>query len=87
MSSYTKGEWTSKGLIIQCSSNGSVIATANRHPFAEGAGEANSHLIAAAPDMYEALKALVGYHERTKSAIPCLADALQALLKAKAEKK
>ena len=29
--------------------------------------------------MYEALKALVGYHERTKSAIPCLADALQAL--------
>jgi hypothetical protein len=32
-----------------------------------------------APRLYEALKALVEYHKRTGSAIPCLADALQAL--------
>lgn len=36
----------------------------------------------AAPDMYEALKALVEYHERNSLAIPCLADSLQALAKA-----
>lgn len=48
---YTKGEWISKGLIIQCNPNGSVIATANRFPFEEGEGEANAHLIAASPRM------------------------------------
>lgn len=56
---YAKRDWTSKGLIIQCSPNGSVIATANRHPFAQGEGEANAHLIASAPDLYEALKGLL----------------------------
>ncbi len=44
--------------------------------------EANAHLIAAAPDMYEALKALVKYHEREGKAIPCLVDATEALAKA-----
>ncbi len=54
---YTRN-WTAEGRTITCAPNGSIIATTNRHPFADGVGEANAHLIAACPDMYEALKEL-----------------------------
>lgn len=50
---YTKGEWTARkeskyGNWIISSGDGSGISSVS--------GEANAHLISAAPDMYEALK-------------------------------
>jgi hypothetical protein len=47
---FTAGPWTYTGLYVE-DENGTVIAQSNR-------GAANAHLIAAAPDLYEALKAV-----------------------------
>ena len=42
----------------------------------------NLSVYKAASDVYEALKALVEYHQKYSGAIPCLADAIKALAKA-----
>ena len=54
---YTKGEWKSEGKKVLLSHPGwsddrKVIASCNE--WLEGESEANAHLIAAAPDLYEA---------------------------------
>ena len=48
--------------------------------------EADRDQSAILAELYEALKALVEYHKRTKSAIPCLADAITALAKVEVNK-
>lgn len=62
---YTKGEWTTKtmidGTIIIKAPDGKCPATVWDCPEAE----ANAHLIAAAPDMYEALKLYQSHQEGT----------------------
>ena len=57
-SHYTKGEWKVKRQRIISVDNGNeIIATTKSPPLMPtGQAEANAHLIAAAPDMYEALK-------------------------------
>ncbi len=87
---YTKGEWKVTQWIEKhgfnvFSETGGFVASVPmnvglEHTMIEAG--ANAHLIAAAPDMYEALKALVKYHEREGKAIPCLVDATEALAKA-----
>ena len=56
---YTKSEWKLHGLTIETHypPNGHVIATMNN---IGNRVQADAHLIAAAPDMYEALRLLVG---------------------------
>ncbi len=65
---YTKGEWKAEigyeDSYIVCKSKEGITGIATVHkknPMnpASGTTEANAHLIAAAPDMYEALKGLL----------------------------
>ena len=58
---YTKGEWHNhKGIIeTHYAPRGAVIAEVNS---ATSQWEANAHLIAAAPDMYEALRLLTNLY-------------------------
>jgi hypothetical protein len=50
---YTKGKWMVDRHIV-ASSEGDAICAVYEHE--DGVAEANAHLIAAAPDMYEALR-------------------------------
>jgi len=81
---YTKGEWTarkvprdSNKLNIMC--NETFIAT----PYiAYGQMEANAHLIAAAPEMYEALKAVTNTGAWQRMPEYVIKDIVKALAKA-----
>ena len=78
----TKGEWRNWS-----GPNGYHIWAGDIHIADVGdredpAQSANANLIASAPDLYEALKTLIEYHQKYSGAIPCLADAIKALAKA-----
>ena len=68
---YTKGEWKanytgSKLVSVDCSSRAEVVAICGKNKWIKTRDEqiANAHLIASAPDMYEALKELSNYHPK-----------------------
>jgi len=81
---YTKGEWRIHNLD---DFNGYDIETKSGISIGSIIGKreqdlANAHLIAASPDLYEALKALVEYQSNYGGVAPNLANAIKALAKA-----
>lgn len=61
---FTKGPWfiraTSRsGLEYEIKHSGGEIGWVNDNPSVDGSHQANARLIAAAPDMYEALESLI----------------------------
>lgn len=90
---YTKGKWTIKETSASITdplfSHTDVVSGGIRIAVAVGIGSdesrANAHLIAAAPDMYEALKAIVDYSRDSELfSADVIADAICALDKATA---
>lgn len=86
MADFTKGEWN-----IYPTNHTGVDLKIAIHILDQGIAYlskdlvnylANAHLIAAAPDMYEALKALVEYHQKYGGVVPNLTNANRALAKA-----
>ncbi len=67
---YTKGEWKADGMSIVALGRGFSCEVAKLREFIPLVTEANAHLIAATPDMYEALRkvrANIGHIVMTKA--------------------
>ena len=75
MSGHTKGPWGSAvnlntGAFRIVCGDGIIIAERSGWPTNEAQSAANARLIAAAPDLLEALKALLSYDEQDAGCIP-----------------
>lgn len=90
MTGFTKGPWTSgigtsTGMVVRANHEPKV-----RRNVASCGGmnrEANAHLIAAAPDLYEALDRLVNWIWSEHGMTDRVNDAVKALSKARGEEK
>ena len=97
MAQFTKGPWElfltgdERGIYIGLDLFGSsskVVTTVDCDDLPEAAAQANAHLIAAAPELYEALDGLIGelkdYHV-SSSVLDAIETSISALAKARGE--
>lgn len=66
---YTKGEWKAHGIVIVDKDGFEIATVQTKH--AEGEAKANTNLISAAPEMYEALKQIVTRIESKDGVVRC----------------
>lgn len=86
MNKHTPGPWTSTGQWIEATNQAGtgVLATVHAIHVTDQEADANAKIIAAAPDMAEALRLMIGEAELHPSwaKLWCLSEARAALAKA-----
>lgn len=87
MTGFTKGPWVNVGGWVDAESGGIICSLSAVDMKSESVSDANAHLIAAAPELYEALDELVSYMELNGVFISSLDSAVSALAKARGETK